>query len=91
MSALYFGVNGDLFVARVQSPAIVKLNLANHTQEQISIPALDQNNPILYIAQNPTNEKELAFSTNGRDAFISKDLGQHWTQIAKNGEAISQK
>jgi len=54
--------------------------------KEVPIPALTED-AVAYIAQNPVRRAEIAIATFKRSVFLSKDQGQTWTQIAKDGTA----
>jgi photosystem II stability/assembly factor-like uncharacterized protein len=52
--------------------------------ETLSMPALSED-AVAYIAQNPVRRSETAIATFKRSVFLSKDSGQTWSAIARNG------
>ncbi|MFS0577293.1 F510_1955 family glycosylhydrolase [Sporosarcina sp. 179-K 3D1 HS] len=44
--------------------------------------------PIVFIAVNPENEKEMVFATYTNDIYLTKDEGLNWDRLAKNGELV---
>ncbi|MDV6378673.1 sialidase [Sporosarcina sp. GW1-11] len=56
----------------------------NNQTTSIQIP--DQAmNPIVFIAVNPENEKELVIATHSNDIYVTKDQGNTWDKLAKEG------
>lgn len=52
--------------------------------QAVALPALIED-AVAYIAQNPVRRAEIAIATFKRNVLLSKDQGQTWTQIAKDG------
>jgi len=42
--------------------------------------------PIIYIASNPTNREEITFVTNNLNFYLSKNEGESWDKLASEGE-----
>lgn len=42
--------------------------------------------PIVFIAVNPENQKEIVLITNKNNIYITKDNGSSWDKLASNGE-----
>ncbi|MGG3987014.1 WD40/YVTN/BNR-like repeat-containing protein [Bacillus smithii] len=91
ITALYFNEKGDLYIAGVNSSSLIKINVNTKEKQEINIPALDNDDAISYIAQNPTNEKEIVIATFKKNVYLSSDSGENWTKIADQGKGISQK
>ncbi|MCY9666388.1 hypothetical protein M5X11_15705 [Paenibacillus alginolyticus] len=89
VTSLTFSNNGELFAATANSPTMLQFNLSNKDKKEIKLPALDKDDAISYIAQNPTDHNELVLATYKKDVFISKDAGTKWTKIADKGNGIS--
>ncbi|NRD75916.1 exo-alpha-sialidase [Bacillus sp. BRMEA1] len=89
VTALTF--SGDTIIySSVENNAILfkKVNPKTGEQENISIPFLNYDNPITYVAVNPKNMKQLAFTTYQNDVFISNDSGKNWTTILAKGKKV---
>ncbi|MFS0645627.1 F510_1955 family glycosylhydrolase [Siminovitchia sp. 179-K 8D1 HS] len=61
-------------------------NLNDETPTEISIPDLSANNPIMFVTANHENPDQMAIITYANDIFITKDKGENWTTIAKEGK-----
>ncbi|CAM4398110.1 VPS10, VPS10 domain protein [Paenibacillus alkaliterrae] len=85
VTAVAFGNNGDLFVG---GKGILFRNKAG-VITPLSVLPLSPDDAIMYLAQNPTRENELAIATSTMNVFISKDNGLSWSQIAKEGAGLS--
>lgn len=55
--------------------------------QALTIPQLTED-AVAYIAQNPASTSEIVIATFKRNVFLSKNQGQTWKQIAKNGETL---
>ncbi len=53
--------------------------------EEFNVPDFSQNNPIVQIAVNPTNEQKITIATYENDIYQTKDLGTNWKMIAEKG------
>jgi len=78
---LWFGAyDGKATLARIALKAGAK-------PEALPLPALGED-AVAYIAQNPVQRNEIAIATFKRNAFVSKDQGRTWMQIAKDGQTL---
>ncbi len=67
-------------------PALTRVNWQNSKETQnIPLPPM-ANDAVAYVAQNPITQNEIAIATFKRSVYLSKDLGQTWKQIAKDGQ-----
>ena len=74
------------FSTHADKAALARIALkAGAKAEELPIPALIED-AVAYIAQNPAQRNEIVIATFKRNVFLSKDQGQTWAQIAKNGE-----
>jgi len=64
---------------------LVMFNLENSELEDLKVPDLGKNNPIVQIAVNPTDEKEITIATFENDIYQTEDLGETWKMIAEKG------
>ncbi|WP_312473907.1 F510_1955 family glycosylhydrolase [Neobacillus sp.] len=78
-SILYSSVENDQIVLKT-------LNPASGEQTNITFPFLDYDNPITYLAINPKNDKQIAFTTYKNDLFESIDGGTNWNNLMKDGK-----
>ena len=84
-TALAFGINGDLWIGTPNS----LVRLTGDVVNQIKIPSLDQDDSLAYIAQNPVNDKEIAFATFKKNVYISSDKGVVWAKIVTEGKGVN--
>jgi len=64
---------------------LMSVNLENSDLEELNVPDFSQNNPIVQIAVNPTNEQEITIATYENDIYQTEDLGTNWKMIAEKG------
>ncbi len=84
VTGIAYGINGGLMLGGQES---IVLNQDKGTI--VKLPALDQNDAVQYLAQNPTKQDEIVFATYKRQVYISSDYGKSWKQIAKEGKSTS--
>ncbi len=88
--AVSFDFNGkQLYYAGYDiAPNLVKTDLKSGKRAFLKLPKLERD-AVSYISQNPKNDRELAIATFNRNVFISKDRGNTWKQIARQGKALN--
>lgn len=64
---------------------LMKQSLATNEKVDIKIPALNADDSIMYVAQNPKNPSEIVFITMKSNIFVTTDDGKTWKQIANKG------
>lgn len=89
VTSLAFSNNGELFITAANSPTMLQFNLSSKDKKEIKLPALDKDDAISYMAQNPINTNEIVLATFKKDVFISKDIGVNWIKIADKGIGVS--
>ena len=75
---LYFGSYGT-------AAALVKYTMENEELKTVNIPVLPQD-AIAFIAQNPTDERELAIYSLQGNAYLSEDGSQTWETLLEEGK-----
>lgn len=63
-----------------------QIDLSSKNGKTLSLPKLTGENAITFIAQHPTNEKELSILTLQNDLYQTTDGGTTWTQLLSAGE-----
>lgn len=87
-TAAAFSADGKLVTGNLSTPfSLTVVDQETGEQSAYSIPELTKQNAISYIAVNPQNPEELAFSTFERDIYLSQDGGNTWNEIAAKGTA----
>lgn len=64
---------------------LASFNLQNSNLIDIKLPEINFNNPIVQIAVNPTDEKEITIATFENDIYQTYNLGENWKVIADKG------
>src|SRR5690606_38188470 len=59
----------------------------NDQEKDIQLPT-EKVDPIVLIAVNPENNKEIVFATYTNDIYLTKDGGNNWDRLAQNGELV---
>jgi len=60
--------------------------LDSKEEKNIQLPNEIMQDPIIYIASNPTNREEITFVTNNLNFYLSKNEGESWDKLASEGE-----
>lgn len=88
VTALTFA-NDELLYSSVENKQIMMKKLNPKTgapPSVVTIPFLDYDNPVTYVAVDPKNPNKLAFSTYKNDLYESADAGKSWVNLLKNGK-----
>lgn len=89
-TSVSFSPQGDLVAGSITNKiTLSKFNIETEEQTPISIPTLNGENTIGYIAVNPKKENQIVFTTFEKDIFLSEDLGANWIQLAEKGTGIN--
>ncbi|MDF2857157.1 MAG: hypothetical protein K0Q87_3008, partial [Neobacillus sp.] len=91
VTALTF-VDDSLLFSSVENEKIhlKMINPKSGEQTILTIPFLDYQNPITFLAVNPNNVKQIAFTTYNNDLFETIDGGTEWRNIIKDGKTESE-
>jgi photosystem II stability/assembly factor-like uncharacterized protein len=88
ITSLHFNVTGDLYIGGYDTkPWLQKMNVESKQTNELALPTLTED-AVAYIAENPKMEEEVTIATFKKDVYVSKDSGQTWTQIAKEGNGL---
>ncbi|QYR22743.1 glycosyl hydrolase [Paenibacillus sp. sptzw28] len=87
VSAVAFTDQGELLIGTGKSE-LVSVNLETKQPSTIKTP-VQNGDAIVYLSGSPTNREELAFATEKKDVYISKDHGVTWQHIADQGQPVN--
>jgi hypothetical protein len=85
VTAVTFHPNGETLYFGYK--VLYQYELSDGTIDTLSIPPLIGDDGITYIALNPVSN-EIALATFSKNLYRSKDGGQSWQQIARQGEGL---
>jgi hypothetical protein len=89
-TSVAFSPTGELLAATyTNTGSSLDVTSKDGTKETISIPQIQKEDAISYIAVNPQNEKEIVFTTFNKDIYLTKNSGNSWQQIANKGIGTS--
>lgn len=86
-TAISFSEQGKLIAGSISSQ-LKLINIETNEAANITIPSLEKDDAIGYIAVNPKNEKHIAFTTFTKNIYISEDQGKNWLKLADEGKGI---
>lgn len=75
-SLWYGGYNGQAL--------LMKSSLSDGAEESVKLPEMEQD-AVLYLAQNPQNDKEISIVSFNGNIYITKDGAQSWELLAEEG------
>jgi len=80
-----------LWVSTFQSaPKLLRINWKTRQAEERPLPIVGRN-AIAYMAQHPSDGRQLAVATFERDVFLTRDGGTTWKQIADHGRTLQER
>ena len=85
-TAVGFAFDGKrLRYARALSNEVVETTLDERERRVLRLPQLKRDY-VTCLAQNPKDERVLAFATRRRDVYLTNDGGRSWRRIAEEGD-----
>ncbi|CAN7238011.1 sialidase [Mangrovibacillus sp. Mu-81] len=66
--------------------SLIKFNLESLEEVELPLPSINNDNPIMFIAQNPKNQSEMTLVTYKNDIYRTSDGGKNWTEIMDSGK-----
>ena len=87
--AAFFDLDGThlLLSSYAGVPALLRVNWKTGAKRSLTLPPMARD-AVAYIAQNPENRIEYAIATFERSVYITRDGGQSWQQIARDGKGL---
>jgi hypothetical protein len=86
VTAVAFDFDGKrVRYARALSNEVIESALDGRQRRALRLPRLTHDY-VTCLAQNPKNERVLAFATRRRDVYLTSDDGQSWRRIAEGGD-----
>jgi len=87
--AAFFDLDGThlLLSSYAGAPALLRVNWKTGAKRSVTLPPMSRD-AVAYIAQNPANRIEYAIATFERNVYITRDGGQSWQQIAREGKGL---
>lgn len=74
-----------------ETPTLIRLDWPTGEQQSIALPPLGSRDAVAFIAQNPADRNEYAIASFRRSVFLSRDGGESWTEIAREGKGLERK
>ena len=65
---------------------LVQIDLVSKEAKTLSVPQLEKDNAVTFIATHPTNDKEISIVTMQNDVYQTADGGATWNQLMTLGE-----
>lgn len=62
----------------------MKSSLSDGAEESVKLPEMEQD-AVLYLAQNPQNDKEISIVSFNGNIYMTKDGAQSWELLAEEG------
>lgn len=89
-TAVTFSAAGHLVAGSVSGEVtLTKFDSETNEPQIVSVPELNEENTIGYIAVNPQDENQITFTTVEKDMYMTRDSGENWSQIAEKGTGIN--
>jgi len=84
--ALTFAHTGEMLLAKgTEDRSQLKMINLSGAEQEIPTPALEEEDAISYLAQNPQAEDTFMFTTFERDIFYTENGGETWEKQAEKG------
>lgn len=84
-TAVFFNNENLYYATYSTSPVMINYHIESGIDQTINLPELTEDG-VVYIAQNPKNEQQIAIYTIRGQAYITENGTESWVQIIKDGQ-----
>lgn len=85
VTTIHFTDKELLFAINDNGNKLFVKNLKSEDVTEIALPDLNNDDKIMFLAENPKNDQEIVISTMNNHVLITKDRGETWDSIMKDG------
>lgn len=85
VTAIHFTDKELFYASNDNGNKLFVKNLESEDVTEIKLPRLNNEDMIMFLAENPQNEQEIVIATMNNHVWITKDRGEAWDSIMKDG------
>lgn len=85
VTAIHFSENELLFATNDTGNKLFAKNLESEEVTEIKLPEFKKDDMVMFLAENPQNDQEIVIATMNNNVLITKDRGETWDSIMKDG------